>query len=107
MDIRRFLGKRNSMMETLVAVLGIAMLVVVLFSAVFVAAETFHDCQGDECPVCEILQQCENNLNQLGSGIIPLAVAIIAAFYLFAGVSDTGVFRIFSTPVSNMVRLNN
>ena len=107
MDIRRFLGKRNSMMETLVAMLGMAMLVVVLFSAVFVASETHHDCQGDGCPVCEILQQCENNLNQLGSGIIPLAVAVMAAFYLFAGVSDTGVFRIFSTPVSNMVRLNN
>lgn len=107
MDIRRFLGKRSSMMETLVAVLGMAMLVVVLFSAVFVASESQHDCQGDECPICAVLQQCENNLNQLGSGIVPLAVAVMVVFCFVAGVSDSGVFRIFSTPVSNMVRLNN
>ncbi|WP_026528120.1 hypothetical protein [Butyrivibrio sp. VCD2006] len=107
MDIRRFLGKRNSMIETMIAMLGMAMLVVVLFSAVFVASESQHDCDGDECPICAVLQQCENNLNQLGSGIVPLAVAVMVVFYLIAGVSDSGVFRIFSTPVSNMVRLNN
>ena len=107
MDIKRFLGKRKGLIETFVAMLGMAMLVVVLFSAVFVASESQHDCDGDECPICAVLQQCENNLNQLGSGIVPLAVAVMVVFYLMAGVSDSGVFRIFSTPVSNMVRLNN
>ena len=107
MDIRRFIGRRDDFIKTLVAVLGMAMLVVMLFSAVFVTTRTHHHCHGEDCPVCAVLHQCENNLGQLGSGLIPLAVAVMAVFYLLTGVSDTGIFRIFSTPVSNMVRLNN
>ncbi len=107
MSIRGFLNKRNNVTEALVAVLGMAMLIVMLFSAVYVASEALHDCQGDECPVCAMIHQCENNLNQLGSMAAPLAMVIAAVFYLFVGISDSGVFHIYPTLVSNMVRMND
>ncbi|WP_044915127.1 MULTISPECIES: hypothetical protein [unclassified Butyrivibrio] len=100
-------GKHNFIVNFLVAILGMTMVFVVLFSAIFVATESLHDCTGDECPVCAILHQCENNLNQLGDGIIALAVALIVITLPVAVISEIGNHRIYSTPVSEMVRLNN
>ncbi len=107
LSIRDFIGKRNNAINSLVAVLGMAMLVVMLFSAVFVASETMHDCQGDECPVCAMIHQCENNLNQLGGMAVPFAALITVVFILFVGMLNFDIFHIYSTLVSNMVRMND
>ncbi len=80
MDIRSFVGKRDNFMKTLVAVLGMAILVVVLFSAVFVTTRKHHHCHGEDCPVCAVLHQCESGLGQLGSGLIPRAGAVRVGF---------------------------
>lgn len=100
-------SKHKSIVNTLIAILGMAMLFVVLFSAIFVATESLHDCTGDECPICTILHQCENNLNQLGDGRVYLAVAMMVVTLLVATTTAFGNYRTYSTLVSNMVRLNN
>ncbi len=97
----------NKIVSSLVAMLGVAMLFVVLFSSIYVATESLHDCTGDECPICTMLHQCENNLNQLGDGRVHLAIAIFIATFMSLMVSLPGDHHIYPTLVSNMVRLNN
>ena len=88
-------------------ILGLMMLVVVLFSAFYIAAETEHDCTGEDCPVCVCIQHCENTLRGIGEGIsapssviIPfLFVLLTTALFVTAVPSDT--------LISRKVRLNN
>lgn len=87
-------------------IMGLMMLVIVLFSAFYIAVEVNHDCTGEECPVCACIQQCENTLRGVGGGlaiqssvIIPVLLVLIAVLFVTAAAPDT----LFS----RKVRLNN
>ncbi len=88
-------------------IIGLILLFIVLFSSFYTAAETNHDCTGEDCPVCASIQHYERTLKQVGSGItavssaiIPLIILLISAHLAITSVSH-------GTPVSNKVRLNN
>lgn len=89
------------------AVLFAAILLVSVFSSLYIAREAEHSCTGADCSICLYLQQCESQLNQLGAGkaaegaVVPvllLAVALVALAFS-AGSSPT--------LVSQKVRLDN
>ena len=42
-------------------------LVIVLFSAVYLTVESHHDCSGEGCPVCAALAQCEHQIRHPGA----------------------------------------
>ncbi len=100
-------SKAPGIIRITAGVMGLMMLVIVLFSAFYIAAETDHDCTGEDCAVCICIQQCENTLRGIGdgisvssSGIIPfLFVLLAAALFVTAVPSDT--------LISRKVRLNN
>ncbi len=97
----------NRIRNFLLGYTAFAMLLVVLFSAVFVSVETFHDCDGDSCPVCALIQQCENNLSQLGDGSVPLYMAFLTVLLLGTVLLLKDNILVYSTPVSSMVRMND
>ncbi len=82
-------------------------LVAVLFSTIYIAAETDHDCSGEDCPVCACMQMCESTL-RLISGVAG-AAGSLAVPVVFAGIFSLYTSLIFrqETPVSRKVRLNN
>ena len=88
-------------------VMGLMMLVILLFSAFFIAVEAEHDCCGEDCPVCVCIRQCENTLHGVVDGteaqlcfIVPVLLVLLIAGALAAAVPQ-------DTPVSGKVRLNN
>ncbi len=88
-------------------IMGLMMLVLVLFSAFYIAAEADHDCCGEECPICACIHQCENILRGIGDGaagrsaaVAPVILILFAAAFVIAAVSQ-------DTLVSRKVRLNN
>ncbi len=88
-------------------IMGILMLFIMLFSAFYIAAETDHDCSGEDCPVCVCIQQCENTLRVIGDGIsasssviIPFLLILLAAALIVTAVPS-------DTLISRKVRLNN
>ncbi len=88
-------------------VMGLMMLMIVLFSAFYIAAEAEHDCCGEDCPVCVCIRQCENILRGVADGtaaqlsfIVPVLLVLLIAGALAAAVPQ-------DTPVSGKVRLNN
>ena len=54
--------KRNRIAALLLAV---TILVIMLYSAFFVAAEADHDCVGEGCPICYQVDACQNTLKSL------------------------------------------
>ena len=87
-------------------VMGLMMLVLVLFSAFYIAAEADHDCSGEDCLICRCVRACENTLHGAGgaagarSADSPVFLLLLAAaFVLSAAARDT--------LVTGKVRLNN
>ncbi len=99
--------RETKMNRTLTGIMAAMILLVMMFSAIFIVSHTDHDCTGEDCPVCACLQQCENILHGAGdgsrvtvSGIIP--IVLITGFILVS----YGIV-ISDTPVSAKVRMNN
>ena len=98
--------KNSELIRVLSALAAFAMLSVILLASIFIVMEADHDCDGEECPVCQCLEQCQNALHQLSMVTAAVSVSTALAFFL-----TTTVFRFErvtrkDTPVSAKVRLN-
>ena len=88
-------------------IMGIMLLVIVLFSSFYLAAEADHDCTGEDCPICACIQKCENTLRGIGDGTAIQSAAVIPVlFILLFSVLFVAEFS-RETLVSRKVRLNN
>lgn len=99
--------KFSHVRKALAGVIGMMMLVIILFSAFYIAVEAEHDCTGDDCPICACIQLCINTLRGFSSGI---TVAISAAVPVLPILFTALIFRsvLFQeTPISRKVRMNN
>ncbi len=99
--------EKNSNKRLAAAFLAMAVLFFVLFSVFFIAHEADHDCSGDGCPVCALIQMCEDNIRQLGSGTAASAAVSVLVFLTLAMPVFTAFAINVSTPVSRKIRLNN
>lgn len=96
----------NNKLRFAAAVMALAVLFFVFLSVFFIAHEADHDCTGDDCPVCALIQMCENNIRQLGNGTSAAAAEAALVFLTFIlPVLMTGALA-GSTPVSRKTRLN-
>lgn len=88
-------------------IMGLVMLIIVLFSAFFIAAEADHDCTGEDCPICACIGQCENMLRGIGDGTAaPLSAVIPVLLILFFAALLVAEFS-QETLITKKVRLNN
>ncbi len=88
-------------------IMGTLMLFIMLFSAFYIVAEADHDCTGEDCPICDCIQQCENTLHQIGDGIASKAAVIIPIVFLLVSIFLFAALFPKETLVSRKVRLNN
>lgn len=84
-----------------------AFLLVMLFSAVFPAAEAGHDCTGDGCAVCAVIQQCQTLLRQTGNLYTPALMGPVALLLTGAVCITLLTEAVSATLVSRKVRLDN
>lgn len=77
-----------------------------LFSAVFVVAYASHDCNGEDCRICEQVQLCLHNFNFLFSASLICAAA--AFWFALEKVITGGVGESHSeTPITLRVKMLN
>ena len=100
---RRLCGNKRAS----AGVLAMLLLFIMLFSAFFISAETGHDCTGEDCPICESIQHCENTLHQISGGTGPAAAGLIPAVFILIIASLFSIELLQETPVTEKVRLNN
>ena len=68
-------------------VLAVTVLFVMLYSALFIAAETDHDCVGENCPICYQINVCQNTLKNLSLAVCAAASAAALPYTLCRGIS--------------------
>ena len=97
----------STLIRTFAAITAIAMLLVILLAGIFIILEADHDCEGEDCPVCECMEQCQATLHQLGSITVTGKTALFPILLLI--VLSVHIAAVFpkQTPVSIKVRLNN
>ncbi len=88
-------------------IMAFMLVLVMLFSSFFIAVHADHDCTGEDCPICACIQQCQNTIRTIGSGVMAVASVVlplsIVLFFISSGVLS---FQ-HDTPVSTKVRLND
>ncbi len=88
-------------------IMAAMMLLVMFLSSFFIAEHADHDCTGEDCPICACIQQCENNIRGIGSGITATSAVIIPVLFVLHIISYFASSLQDATPVSAKVRLNN
>lgn len=97
----------STLIRTFAAITAIAMLLVILLAGIFIALEADHECEGEDCPICECLEQCQATLHQLGSvTVTSKAVLFPVLLLIVSGIHFAMVIR-RETPVSIKVQSNN
>lgn len=82
-------------------------LVIVLFSAVYLTVESHHDCSGEGCPVCAALAQCEHQIRQIGGAVVVAALVVTVSLFGAPSVFSTNSNISLTTPVKQKVRMNH
>ena len=96
--------KRN---RIIALALAAVVLFVMAFSLFVVASEAGHHCHCEDCPICELIAVCENNIRIISSVLI-MVLLIIALALLRTFFCDT-LKLVYQplTPVSLKVKLTN
>ncbi len=97
----------KNMKKTAAGIMAIMMLLVMLSSAYFLAAHADHDCDGEDCPVCACIHQCENLIRGVGDCAAAVSAVLLPVFLTFLFLSCGIGPMIGDTPVSMKVRMNN
>ncbi len=92
-------------------IIGLMVLLIAVFSAVFIIAEADHDCCGEDCPICICVHQCKDNLDRMKEQIASFAALtlLITCRYVLLTVciAVAAVLFLNSSPVMQKIRMNN
>lgn len=88
-------------------VLACVLFFAMLFSVLFIAHESQHDCTGTDCSVCQKIEACENAVKNV-LGTAAAASALAAVCFVFADLLlSAPVLCAAQTPVSLKVKLSD
>lgn len=101
------MSTNSRFIKTLAAVTATAMLLVIVLAGIFIVMEADHDCEGEDCPVCQCLENCQTTLRQLGAVTVTASASLFSVFLLIT--TCFHLVKVFcnDTPVSTKVRLND
>ena len=93
--------------KRIAAFLAVTILLVLLFSAVFIAAEADHDCAGENCPICAQIAVCQNILKTFSLAVCIAAFPAVFSYTLCRGSFACTDAILRNTLVSLKVKLTN
>lgn len=87
---------------------AVLLLVFTIFSVIYKSHEMYHDCSGDGCQICYVLQICEQNIKLLS--VVLAFIAVFSSFFGFKNANAAFSIKIIAeknTLVSQKIRLND
>ena len=78
---------------------------VLIFGVLFTAVEADHDCMGEDCPVCAVINLFVNALKSLSRISVSAALTALFTFYIILKLHCC--LSVFKTPVTLRNRLIN
>lgn len=98
----------DSKLNRLRAVLAAVFIAFTVFSVFFVAAEAGHDCSGDDCPICFVIQVAEQNVKLLSLALCAAGVSLVRhCFALKLSFKNSYQTSFNNSLISLKTRLNN
>lgn len=98
-------NSKNIIIATVVIATALFMM---FFSNMYISEHVSHHCEdSDHCPVCSILEQCENALKTLGTGLIVAAVVLFIHKLLTEAFQGYSFQSIQATLISQKVRMDS
>ena len=88
-------------------VVAVAVFFVMLYSALYIAAEANHDCVGENCPICYQISVCQNALKNLSLAVSAAAFAAAFTYTLCRSISACADVTPSYTLVSLKVKLTD
>ena len=88
-------------------VVAVAVFFVMLYSALYIAAESNHDCVGENCPICYQISVCENTLKNLSLSVCAVAFAAAFTYTLCRSISACADVTPSYTLISLKVKLTD
>ena len=88
-------------------IVAVAVFFVMLYSALYIAAEANHDCVGENCPICYQISVCENTLKNLSLAVCAVAFAAAFIYTLCRSISSCAAVIPSYTLVSLKVKLTD
>ena len=85
----------------------IAVVCVMLFSVTYISQHVDHECTGAECPVCAVMEQCSNNIKNIGSIIVTIAVVFFLCLSIKKSVQFVSAVCPDYSLISQKIRMNN
>ncbi len=99
--------EQNNLISGISLFLSAVLIIGMLFSSYFIAAEHGHQCHGEDCPICQMVAVCENILDNVSAGLFIYTAVLFTVLFI----STTNLLSTcnLKTPtlVSQKVRLNN
>lgn len=80
---------------------------VMFFAAFYVTSEAWHDCSGEDCPICAHIESFHSLLRSAGDGLALTAAAALAAAVISRAVLREPVVFSFRTLILWKVRMND
>ena len=78
-----------------------------LFSVMYIAIESHHDCIGEDCPICQYIIVCENILKKLSTTLAVISISITFFFASKISIIKNLKLILIQTLVSLKVKLSN
>lgn len=65
--------RADSIRKRISSVIASALLLALLLSALFIVLHADHECEGDGCEICALINLCERSMRALSCALVPLA----------------------------------
>lgn len=88
------------------AVMSAAVVLVLLFSTLYLVEEADHDCTGEDCPICDCMAWCGSFLRQISVDTVVQTASVLLLACGMAETMDLAEGRPVSTLITWKVRLN-
>ena len=87
-------------------VVMVATVLVILFSTYYLVEHSYHNCTGNECPICMVMEQCSNNLKTMSTDFVFACTSLFILTSLLKEVHyELNIFN--NSLISQKVRMNN
>ncbi len=100
---------KSTMFKRIIALVAIlATVLLVHFSNEYLSEHVSHHCNDHaHCPVCSVINQCDNNIRTIGSGLVLAVVTVMAYIAVAESILNFEYQSIQTTLVSQKVRLDS
>lgn len=75
------------------------------FSVAFISLNAHHECDGENCPICELLQVAESVLSKLQTAVVSVAIVVSLCIFTQQVMIDFSDVITYDSPIRLKVKM--